>query len=85
MAEGEVLCLDAANEKFVLQKDGSYELAKIKKFSFIDINEQYCLSVSEKGEGYLHLIGNEQKQNTKRVTFTMIYSFQVTERVSAYF
>lgn len=85
MAEGEVLCLDAVTERFVQQKSGSYELAKLRKFSYIDIQGEHCLSVSDKGEGFLHVIVNEQKQNQKRVALNKVYSFTCSERVSVAF
>jgi WD40 repeat protein len=37
MNRGEVYCLDTVKEEFVLQKQGSYQLANIKKFSIVDV------------------------------------------------
>jgi len=48
--------LDIVNEVFVQQKNGGYCVATIKKYSLIDLKDNYCVSVSEKGIGCLHQI-----------------------------
>ena len=56
MSEGEVFCLDTVSENFIQNKDGSYLCTTIKKFSLVDIKQGFCVSVSEKGEGFMHKI-----------------------------
>jgi hypothetical protein len=49
MNSGRVLCFDKSTETFLKDKQGNYSIARINKFSLVDLKMGYCLSVSEKG------------------------------------
>jgi hypothetical protein len=62
MNEGEVYCLDTVSEKFV-SKNGQYQIAKVNKFSLVDISDGWCVSVSVRGEGCCHQVSLVNKND----------------------
>lgn len=68
--------------EFSDQRRSRYEIATTKKFSLIDIQQQKCLSVSEKGEGCLHEIIIKAKYNSNLVSMKQVHTFSCSNKVS---
>ena len=78
---GEIMCLDTLNEEFVQTKNGSYTFAKVKKYSTVDMQQGYCLCVSEKGAGFLFKVKVTKVPHSTRLQamLDLQYEFKCTE------
>jgi hypothetical protein len=98
MSDGQVHLLDTMTEQFISHR-GSYVLATIKKSSYIAyevvrVKEQfkqgYCVSVSERGQGCLHLVKMRHKRQSLlsgqasniEVTMELAFEFACSQKVS---